>query len=56
MHFLYTGDFVLDQEGVASNLDKIIEVLGVADAEFLDDIKMICEHRLISTLIWTTFQ
>jgi BTB/POZ domain-containing protein 11 len=50
MHFLYTGDFVMDQEGVASSLDKIIEVLGVADAEFLDDIKMLCEQRLISHL------
>ena len=61
MHYLYSGDFVLDVENSVANLDKVIEILGVADAEFLDDVslksdslttffkqvKMLCEQRLI---------
>jgi hypothetical protein len=38
MHYLYSGDFVLDVDNSVANLDKVIEILGVADAEFLDDV------------------
>ena len=40
MHYLYSGDFVLDVDNSVANLDKVIEILGVADAEFLDDVSI----------------
>lgn len=51
MHYLYTGDFALDETN--TNFDQIVDILRVADEEFLDDvsrsllmccqIKMLCE-------------
>jgi hypothetical protein len=38
MYYLYSGEFVLDVDNSVANLDKVIEILGVADAEFLDDV------------------
>ena len=46
MHYLYTGDFNMDSETPA-NLDKVIEILGVADSEFLDDVSFVCTNLMV---------
>ena len=38
MYYLYTGEFILDQDRQIAPLDKVIEILGVADAEFIEDV------------------
>jgi len=46
MRYLYSGDFTFQEED-ENNIDAIIEILRVADEEFLDEVKMKCEQRLI---------
>lgn len=46
MRYLYSGYFSF-REGDEDNIETIIDILRVADEEFLDDVKMICEQRLI---------
>jgi len=46
MGYLYSGEFTF-REGDEDNIETIIDILRVADEEFLDDVKMICEQRLI---------
>ena len=41
MYYLYTGEFILDQDKQVASLDKVIEILGVADAEFIDDVSAV---------------
>jgi hypothetical protein len=36
MHYLYTGDFTFDEKH--SSIDIIIDILRVADEEFLEDV------------------
>jgi len=36
MYYLYTGDFSFDEKNMT--MDMIIEILRVADEEFLDDV------------------
>lgn len=36
MQYLYTGDFSLDEKNVTT--DQIVDILRVADEEFLDDV------------------
>ena len=46
MRYLYSGEFnFLEEE--EDNIDVIIDILRVADEEFLNDVKMKCEQRLI---------
>ena len=40
MYYLYTGEFILDTDMQIATLDKVIEILGVADAEFIDDVSL----------------
>ena len=42
MRFLYTGEFSFTEEDETSP-DNIIDLLRVADEEFLEDVKMLCE-------------
>ena len=44
LKFLYTGQFSLPPN---HTLDDVFEYLRVADEEYLEDIKFICEKRLI---------
>ena len=37
MHYLYTGDFSFEEKDV-SNIDNLIDILRVADEEFLEDV------------------
>jgi len=37
MHYLYTGDFSFEENDV-SNIDNLIDILRVADEEFLEDV------------------
>ena len=46
MGYLYCGEFTF-REGDVDNIEAIIDILRVADEEFLDDVKMNCEQRLI---------
>lgn len=46
MGFLYTGEFEFTRED-ESNSDNIVDLLRVADEEFLEDVKMLCEQKLI---------
>lgn len=46
MGYLYSGEFSFLEED-QDNVETIIDILRVADEEFLDDVKMICEQRLI---------
>jgi len=46
MAYLYSGDFTF-RDGDEDNIEAIIEILRVADEEFLDAVKMKCEQRLI---------
>ena len=46
MGYLYCGEFTF-REGDEDNIEAIIDILRVADEEFLDDVKMKCEQRLI---------
>ena len=46
MRYLYSGEFSF-REDEEENIDAIIDILRVADEEFLDDVKMKCEQRLI---------
>ena len=39
MYYLYTGDFSFDEKSMS--MDIIIEILRVADEEFLDDVSLI---------------
>lgn len=46
MRYLYSGEFnFLEEE--EDNIEVIIDILRVADEEFLGDVKMKCEQRLI---------
>mmetsp|Transcript_13078 Transcript_13078/g.17684 ORF Transcript_13078/g.17684 Transcript_13078/m.17684 type:complete len:86 (-) Transcript_13078:425-682(-) len=47
MSYLYSGEFTFRPED-ENNIEAIIDILRVADEEFLDDVKMKCEQRLIS--------
>lgn len=38
MHYLYTGDFSFDENSIT--MDLIIDILRVADEEFLDDVSI----------------
>lgn len=56
MGYLYRGEFTFKEED-ENNIEAIIDILRVADEEFLNDVKMICEQRLIqlcneSTFVW----
>ena len=46
MHYLYTGDFSFKEKD-RSNIDNLIDILRIADEEFLEEVKMMCEERLI---------
>lgn len=46
MGYLYRGEFTFREED-QDNIEAIIDILRVADEEFLDDVKMKCEQRLI---------
>jgi len=46
MYFLYTGEFAFEEKDV-TNIDNLIDILRIADEEFLEDVKMMCEERLI---------
>ena len=37
MQYLYTGDFSFEEKDV-SNIDNLIDILRVADEEFLEDV------------------
>ena len=39
MHYLYTGDFSFDEKDM--NMDQTIDILRVADEEFLDDVSIL---------------
>lgn len=43
MRYLYTGKFEALQNVAHNNIDKVIEYLRVADKEYLDEVKMLCE-------------
>ena len=43
MRYLYTGKFEALQNFAHNNIDKVIEYLRVADKEYLDEVKMLCE-------------
>ena len=57
MKYLYTGQFTaLDSiQDKRELLDMSIEFLRVADVEVLDDVKIVCELKLISLLTTKTF-
>jgi len=38
MQYLYTGDFKLDEKNIS--MDQIVDILRVADQEFLDDVSI----------------
>ena len=38
MHYLYTGDFSLDEQ--TTSMDQIVDILRVADEEFLEDVSI----------------
>lgn len=42
MRYLYTGDFTFREED-KDNINAIVDILRVADVEFLEDVKMRCE-------------
>lgn len=58
MTYLYTGRFdALDKmENKNLLLEKSVEYLRVADSEYLEDIKMVCERKLIELCNIQTFQ
>ena len=49
MTYLYTGKFESLEKatGPAQQLEKAIEYLRVADSQFLEDIKLVCEQKLV---------
>ena len=57
MAYLYTGKFdALEKvESKYQLLEKSVEYLRVADAEYLEDIKMVCELKLIELCNLQTF-
>jgi hypothetical protein len=57
MTYLYTGNFdALDKmESKNHLLEKSVEYLRVADSEYLEDIKMVCERKLIELCNLKTF-
>jgi hypothetical protein len=57
MKYLYTGKFeVLQQMNGPLALPKVVEYLRIADKEFLEDVKILCEHKLISMCNLESFQ
>lgn len=56
MAYLYSGHFVaLDNVPKEQMLDKATEYLRVADSEYLDDVKQLCEQKLIGEVSVETF-
>jgi hypothetical protein len=58
MTYLYTGKFeALDKvASPAQQLEKSIEYLRVADSQYLEDIKLVCEQKLVGLCTLQTFQ
>ena len=50
MQYLYTGEFSFDEMDV-SNIDNLIDILRVADEEFLDDVSFGNRFSTVSNLI-----
>lgn len=58
MTYLYTGKFesLENVTGPVQQLVKAIEYLRVADSQFLEDIKLVCEQKLVGLCTLQTFQ
>ena len=48
MNYLYTGDFSLDEKNTTT--DQIVDILRVADEEFLDDVSFYNQKLILSRL------
>lgn len=48
MNYLYTGDFSLDEKNTTT--DQIVDILRVADEEFLDDVSFYTRKLIPSRL------
>ena len=57
MHYLYTGDFSLDEKNIT--LDQIVDILRVADEEFLDDVSLpvtdFCRLKCYANSVWSSY-